>query len=167
MEFDPDIHSRRSIRLPGYDYRLPGAYFITLCVHDRTSLFGSIENGLMVLSEYGAVVDTNWQRIPQHNNRISCPIWVVMPNHFHGILMILESPEIQTDASSGSLGTIIGNFKSITTRKINYIRHSKYGKVWQRNYYEHIIRDENEYNHIANYIETNPSSWDKDFYFDI
>ena len=165
MKFDPELHHRRSIRLPGYDYRQPGAYFITLCVNDRAPLFGRINNETMILSDYELVVDTHWRRIPQHNKRISCPTWVVMPNHFHAILTILEAPEMLTDSSAGSLGPIVGNFKSITTRKINQMRHSHNTKVWQRNYYEHIIRDENEYNRIAYYIETNPALWEKDFYY--
>ena len=165
MKFDPEIHHRRSIRLPGYDYSLPGAYFITLCVYDKSPLFGYIDNEIMILSDYGTVVDANWRKMLQHNILISSPSWVVVPNHLHSIVVIEEEMLNPVDSSTSSLGNIIGNFKSITTRKINQMRQKVGDKVWQRNYFEHIIRDEYQYNRIAYYIETNPATWNKDHYY--
>jgi len=184
--FDPDKHRRRSIRLQGYDYTLPGAYFVTIVTHGRELLFEDT-----VLHR---VVETFWQRIPGHTPHVELDEWVVMPNHLHGIIIITDpvgathSPsdpsmkrppgpatEIQsekdqrgnaspppTGPSPGSLGAIIGNFKSVTTRRINRVRHSPGLRVWQRNYYERIIRNERELNAIRQYIHDNPSRWADD-----
>ncbi len=186
---DPDKHHRRSIRLKGYDYTLPGAYFVTIVTHERELLFGD-----PVLHR---VVQTFWQRIPRHFPHAELDEWVVMPNHLHGIIVMTDpivagtthspdglsasrqpridagpartreqrgnaSPLPPTGPSPGSLGAIIGNFKSITTRRINRIRHSPGLPVWQRNYYERIVRNERELNAIRHYIRDNPACWADD-----
>ncbi len=186
--YDPAKHHRRSIRLKGYDYTLPGAYFVTIVTHQRALLFDD-----PVLRR---VAETMWQRIPRHFPHVTLDEWVVMPNHIHGILVITDdarrgeasqqtdfstdraaqdgalseknppsreaSPLPPVGPSPGSLGAIVGNFKSVATRRINRIRHSPGTLVWQRNYYEHIIRNERELNAIRQYIRHNPARWAED-----
>ncbi len=88
MKYDPEKHHRRSIRLGGYDYSQPGAYFITLCTHNRQCLFGDVVNGKMVLNGYGKIVEHCWLEIPQHFEHVELDEYVVMPNHIHGIIII-------------------------------------------------------------------------------
>jgi putative transposase len=176
--FDPDRHHRRSIRLQGYDYGSPGAYFVTICTHLREQLF---EEPLL-----RSVADAMWQRIPRHFPHVQLDAWVVMPNHIHGVLVLTSrgeaSPEtvsstkqtasartgpaeqpIGGDASPllhpGSLGAIVGNFKSVTARRINHLRGTPGAPVWQRNYYEHIVRNEQVLQAIRQYIADNPARW--------
>jgi len=210
MGYDPQRHHRRSIRLKGYDYTSPGAYFVTICTHDRACTFGEVIEGDMRLNPYGRVVDTYWSRIPRHFPHVMLDAWVVMPNHVHGIIVITDAPSEGADTSppadergdgrgeaipirpialeddgevpsrvsaegdagiasplpcgapSGSLGAIVGNVKSITARRINRMKHTPGGRVWQRNYWEHIIRDERAYQRIRQYIEDNPALWAED-----
>ncbi|MEX0269032.1 hypothetical protein AB3R30_07810 [Leptolyngbyaceae cyanobacterium UHCC 1019] len=296
MAYNPAKHHRRSIRLKGYDYSSPGAYFITICTHQRDCLFGEIADGTMHLNQLGQIVSASWQRLPHHFLNVELDAFVVMPNHIHGILILCDrrgaalgqeichttgdaipnatpnptqlnprgqeichttgdaipnatpnptqlNPRGQgfcpttgdvlpnatesnagvafgtgdalpnaTESNagvafgtgdalpnatksnagvafgakigvncdvclpnaaplrSGSLGAIpVGivsrialNFKSVTTRRINRIRRMAGVPVWQRNYYEHIIRDEMALQNIRDYIETNPLSWQRD-----
>lgn len=187
-QYNPDKHHRRSIRLKGYDYTTAGAYFITLCTHQRECLFGAIEDGEMQLSLFGEVVRSSWLRLPQHFRSVELDEFVVMPNHVHGIVWLddtsgrgeafapertAEAEDINENASplhghrfngtrSGSIGAIVQNFKSISTRRINQIRKSAGIPVWQRNYYEHIIRNDRALQHIREYIQNNPLSWQED-----
>jgi putative transposase len=185
MKYDPKKHHRRSIRLPGYDYTQPGAYFVTVCTQNRECLFDD-----PVLR---SVVETYWRAIPRHAPHVALDAWVVMPNHVHGIIVITDRPatvgarhsqqtplsthepgssEIYTAMQSpsrnalplqrGSLGAIVGNFKSVTARRINRIRHTPGLDVWQRNYYEHIIRNERALQRIREYIINNPLQWNLD-----
>jgi len=250
MGYDPQKHHRRSIRLKGYDYTAPGAYFVTICTQDHVQMFGEVVGGDMRLNPHGRVVDTYWSRIPRHFLHVTLDAWVVMPNHVHGIIVITDPPAVGDDASSpvdergrcrgeaipvwpaemeggagsksrtvtdgdsgrgeaipvwpaemeggagsksrtvtdgdsgiasplqrrrrqqqrpprphgapsGSLGAIVGNFKSITTRRINRMRHTPGGQVWQRNYWEHIIRDQVAYERLWQYIENDPALWEE------
>lgn len=183
MKYNPDIHHRRSIRYRGYDYRQPGAYFVTLCTYHKAPLFGKIVEDIMQLSPFGDIAHVKWQDMPTHHTGLQCPVWVVMPNHLHGILVIendhyaeeaedealarktadANAPSLR-NAPAGSLGAIVGNYKSITTREVNQLRGTPGDRVWQSNYYERIIRDDIEYNRIASYIQTNPARWEKDDY---
>lgn len=167
MKYNPQKHHRRSIRLPGYDYTAPGAYFVTICAQDRICLFGQVVNGVMQLNLYGRVAATYWERLPHHFPNLQLGAWVIMPNHMHGILIITEAaapsaPPPEDGLAAGSLGAIVGNYKSTTTRRINQMRHTPGGVVWQRNYWEHIIRDDAAYARIADYIATNPARWQGD-----
>jgi len=162
--FDPAHHHRHSIRLPHYDYTQAGAYFITIVTYQRESLFAD-----PVLRR---IVETFWQRIPQHMPHVKLDVFVVMPNHFHGILWLIKTdlgtstPDTisppQSHLPARSLGAIVGNFKSITTRRINQVRKTHDRPVWQRNYYEHIIRHDKELNAIRQYIIDNPANWLQD-----
>jgi REP element-mobilizing transposase RayT len=162
--YDPAHHKRHSIRLPQFDYTQTGAYFITIVTYQRELLFDD-----PVLRQ---IVQTFWQRIPQHMPHVKLDTFVVMPNHFHSILWMNETglgdstrpdaASIQSHLVAGSLGVIVGNFKSITTRRINQARKTPGQPVWQRNYYEHVIRHDGELNAIRQYIIDNPANWTQD-----
>ncbi len=171
--YNPNLHHRRSIRLKGYDYSQPGLYFITICVQDMNRIFGRVSNnGQMILNDAGKMIEIEWLNLKKRFPNIELHQYVVMPNHFHAILEIIEATLVATplevttnDAPTDkNIGDIIGAFKSITT--VEYIRGVKSlgwqpfnKKLWQRDYYEHIIRNELSYHRISTYIQNNPSKW--------
>lgn len=162
--------NRKSVRLPKYDYTQQGAYFITVVTQNRNYLFGQIVEGIMCSNTFGNIVSQVWQSIPKHHPKTVVDPFIIMPNHMHGIINIvgarravpLHQYEEFGKPVPGSIPTIIRSFKSETTRRINNLRKSPGAKVWQRNYYEHVIRDENDYEKIFEYILTNPQNWLKD-----
>ncbi|MEW6526127.1 MAG: transposase [Spirochaetota bacterium] len=175
MKDNRKIHNRRSIRLKGYDYSQIGAYFVTICTHNREFLFGNISDGKMILNDYGKIVEQCWYDLPNHYNNIELHEFVVMPNHFHGIISIVttdntpvgaihESP-LQLQRRKMLLPKIIGRLKMNTAKQINIIRNTPGIPVWQRNYYEHIIRDDESFYRISKYIINNPINWEKDDYY--
>jgi putative transposase len=162
MRYDPDKHHRRSIRLRGYDYRRPGAYFVTICVHGRANLFGAVIAGEMRLNAAGLMIDSEWEALPQRFPALCLDVYTIMPNHFHAIMTLGDAP-----ATAARLGDIVGAFKSLTTN--GYIRGvCDHGwppfdrRLWQRNYYEYIIRGEADLARIRDYIRNNPARWDAD-----
>lgn len=173
MGFDPQKHHRRSIRLPGYDYSQAGAYFITLVTHERACLFGEIVDGEVRLSDFGLVADECWRLIPEHFPAVELGAYVVMPNHVHGIIILHDRNRRGTPwrapthiekfgkPVSGSLATIVRQYKSSVTRIISQ-RYGGVSNIWQRNYYEHIIRSDDEHARIHLYIESNPAKWKDD-----
>ncbi len=170
MPYNPDIHHRRSIRLQGYDYRQAGAYYVTICLHGgwlqkdgMTSAtndlrLGDITEGILHLNEYGDIVHDQWVTLPDHHTYLELDEFVIMPNHFHGILVFIEN-------SPSSLSKIIGAFKSFSALRINKLRNVQGVPVWKRDYYEHIIRDEADLNRIREYIMNNPTKWSQDTYY--
>ena len=171
--YDPQRHHRRSIRLRGWDYRRNGAYFVTLTTHDRVHLFGEIVNRTMAVSDFGRVVSEEWNRTAQLRPYVQLDAFVVMPNHVHGIIWIVNDDNVgRVEAAprpypprgvkSGSLGAIVGAFKSAVTKRINKIRDTLGAPVWQRNYYERIIRTERELYNVREYIKNNPAKWPSD-----
>jgi REP element-mobilizing transposase RayT len=194
MKYDPKIHHRRSIRLQGYDYSQLGAYFVTIVAQGRALLFGTIENGEMHLNDAGRMIVKWWNELPNKYPQIGLGAFVVMPNHFHGIIIINTVPKpvgrdlrvsplpegatntgghagppqpIPPQQPNAPLSQMIQWFKTMTTNE--YIRGVKElswprfdGKLWQRDYYEHIIRNADEANRIHLYIESNPSHWAED-----
>jgi len=251
MKYNPQIHHRRSIRLQDYDYSSEGAYFVTMCTQNRECLFGEIVNGQMILNEHGKIVEQCWNDLPNHYDNIELDAYVIMPNHFHGIIFINdtidtvdnigaidvgaipvgaipvgaihespnvgaipespnvgaihvgaihespqqpdnESPNVgaihespqQPDNESPNVGAIpvgaihesprqrrkmllpkiIGRFKMNSAKQINQIRNTSGVPVWQRNYYEQIIRNEKSLEKIRNYIINNPLEWYYDDY---
>jgi REP element-mobilizing transposase RayT len=156
--FDPVRHHRRSMRLPAYDYRSAGAYFVTICTYERELLF---EDPVL-----RRVAERLWQRIPRHFPHVRLDEWVIMPNHIHGILVIVGDPlpRRASGVEAGSLGAIVGNFKSVAARRINRLRGTPGMPVWQRNYYEHVVRDEGTLKAIRQYIADNPAQWEWDTY---
>jgi putative transposase len=205
MTFNPDIHHRQSIRLRGYDYSRAGAYFITICTQNRECLFGNIIVGAgpcacpeMVLNHAGTMIQTVWDEIPIHYTETEIDEFVVMPNHIHGIVVIVgatprgcpdpgggsfgqENGRARGDHKGGqargpapteitgtlSLGDIVHRFKTMTTKRyadgVKQLGWQSFtGKLWQRNYWEHVIRNEMELNRIREYIHDNPTQWESD-----
>ncbi len=168
MKFDPQKHHRRSIRLKGYDYTQAGAYFITIVTYQREPLFGEIVNGGMQLSPMGQIAEEHWRAIPEHFPNVELGAYVVMPNHVHGIIIINDgrgtiyrAPTEQFQKPvTGSIPTIIRTYKASVTRRIQ--KELNETAVWQRNYYEHIIRNDEEHNRIHLYIESNIDNWVND-----
>jgi putative transposase len=157
MPYDPERHHRRSIRLRGYDYSQPGAYFVTLNIQDRLPLLGSIHMGAIQLSPAGIMVEEQWQALTERFAHVALDTWVIMPDHMHGIILLVANATQPRPA----LGSVIGAFKSLTTHA--YIQGVEAqgwpafpGRLWQRNYYERIIRDEEALQAIRAYIEQNP-----------
>jgi len=185
MSYNPEKHHRRSIRLKGYDYSQPGWYFVTICIQNREMILGNIENGMMILINIGKIINHHWQRQPHIFKNIELDRYQIMPNHLHGIIHIAGVKHSEKHISEklndsggnasplqpphgtvpGSLGAIMQNFQSVTARKINKIRKTPAARLWQRNYYDHIIRDENDYLTHWRYIEENPMKWHEDCYW--
>ena len=160
MAYDPRKHHRRSVRLKGYDYSRPGAYFVTLCTHDRESLFGEICNGLTHLNRMGLIVQRTWFDLPHHYPHIVLDAMVIMPNHLHGVIVLTEGDEAAKPRQG--LPEIVRAFKSYSARRINALRRTPGLPVWQRSYYEHIVRDQEDWERIREYIFNNPQEWDRD-----
>ncbi|PIP72247.1 MAG: transposase, partial [Nitrospinae bacterium CG22_combo_CG10-13_8_21_14_all_47_10] len=142
--------NRRSIRLKGYDYSQAGAYFVTICAQNRECLFGEIADGQMVLNDAGEIIAEEWMKSGEIRDEIELDEWVVMPNHLHAIVMIRRGDRPVAPTSPGphpkSIGALLAGFKSAATKRINKTRKTPGAKIWQRNYHEHIIRNENELN---------------------
>lgn len=201
MGFDPGVRYRRSIRVRGFDYALPGAYFVTASTEKRICWLGGIANGEMVLSEAGLVVQSLWQDLPKRFPTVELDAFIVMPNHVHGIILLVapvgarfprpgstqvcvEVPNRQADEGAQTprnaarsdqgaetaplrqhgptLGQVVGYFKYQTTKRINETRRTAGLRIWQRNYYEHIIRDEVSLQQIREYVMSNPLMWEAD-----
>ncbi len=166
-------YQRRSIRLKEYDYSQDGVYFVTICVKNRENLFGKIENDKMFLNEYGKVAEKFWLEIPFHYPSVSLDEFVIMPNHLHGILVIKKNTvgaqnlvPLQNKFQKiipRSLGTIIRGYKSGMTKWVR--KNTNIHTIWHRNYYEHIIRDEQDWEKIRDYIIKNPEMWKKDRFY--
>jgi len=240
MKYDPTKHHRRSIRLPGYDYASPGAYFVTIVTYRHACLFGKMQNNKMQLTKLGQIVEEHWRDISEHFPNVELGTFVVMPNHIHGIIIlhadairgvvstpeilhnhprrgvvstpeishdhsrmdVVSTPEISHDHSrmdvvstpeilnnqprrgvvstpeilnnqprrgvvstpiitvpQPTLGQVVAYFKYQSTKQINTILDSAGTPIWQRSYYEHIIRNEDEHERIHLYIESNPVNW--------
>ena len=165
MKYHPEIHNRHSIRLKDYDYTQEGAYFVTVCSYGRECLFGEVINEEMQPNQFGQIVVDSWLWLAKHYPYVALDAWVVMPNHFHGIMVIGENDEGGSRTAPTkikSLGRLIGAFKTVSTKQINLIRQTPSLTLWQRNYYERIIRNESELNRIREYIEANPAKWASD-----
>lgn len=205
--YNPDIHHRRSIRKKGYDYSDPGVYYITICSHDQEQLFGVVENNCVSLNGYGEIVRNTWYDLVNHVGGITLDAFVVMPNHFHGIVVIgdidvgtndndvggmkyvvgadtvgiganvsavgagsepaptesmittgFTSPNAPNVPKRHGLPEIVRQLKTFSARRINQMRGTPGVPVWQRNYYERIIRDDSELYHVRQYIINNPKN---------
>ncbi len=166
---------RRSIRLRDYDYRWEGAYFITICTYGKAKLFGMVDEGAMTLNDLGNIVAAEWLHIAKARPNILLDSFVVMPNHVHGIIFIIDScnagsdknvtgvqPKASRTLLAGSLGAIVGHFKAAVSRRFNKRRSVRRQQIWQRNYHKHIIRSEQSLHEIRNYIIENPGRWRQD-----
>ena len=198
-KYNPNIHHRKSIRLKGYDYSQAGLYFITICVQDRKCLFGKIVDDEMILNDAGKIADECWLEIPKHFPNAVLHEHIVMPNHVHGIVELIqndvanvgaenflplpqnESPPNESPRNEfqkmipRSIGSIVKGFKIGVTKWFrnntnnigveNLPLHDKPSQIWQRNYHEHIIRDEQSYQRISEYIINNPKNWKDDKFY--
>jgi REP element-mobilizing transposase RayT len=189
-KYNPNIHHRRSIRLKGYDYSQAGLYFITICCQDRAYLFGNIVNGEMKFNDIGKIANECWVDIPNHFPNSVLHEYVVMPNHVHGIIELKSnvgaaenflSNNNKSNDDNGAVGNSVANdyssLRSPSKTIGSIVRGFKIGvtkwmrqntdvfDVWQRNYYEHIIRNEKSYNTISEYIINNPVKWTDDKFY--
>jgi len=174
MKYNPEIHDRRSIRLKGYDYSQAGAYFITICTQNRKCMFGEIIAGEMRLNAAGDLAIQCWQDIPDHFAHAELDEWVIMPNHVHGIVSIVDVPPVGAKnfsplqqpnfsplpGTSKTIGSIVRGFKIGVTKWMR--NNTPIHDVWQRNYWEHIIRNESELIRVREYIRNNPVRWELD-----
>ena len=184
------MYNRRSIRFKGYDYTQAGLYFITICCQNRACLFGEIENGKMMLNDAGAIANDCWLNIPNHFPNAILHEYVIMPNHVHGIIELVgannhspvselhspktnhHSPNIPVigdnrvknvsplRSPSKTVGSVVRGFKIGVTKWMRQNTDTFY--IWQRNYWEHIIRDDISYENISQYIINNPTKWNND-----
>jgi len=159
-------HHRRTTRLKGYDYSSDGAYFVTLCTHNRECIFGHIIDGEMHLNEYGDIIKMVWHGLTYHYKYVELDEFIIMPNHIHGIIILQDAvgaglkpaPTIKRRG----LTEIVRGFKTFSARGINQCRNTPGIHVWQRNYHEHVIRDEADLCRVREYINNNPFQWDMD-----
>jgi REP element-mobilizing transposase RayT len=184
-QYDPRIHHRRSIRLKGYDYSQAGMYFVTIVTQGQEALFGEVVEGEMRLNRLGEIVQKWWGFLPDHFPDIELGAFVIMPNHVHGIIILhggrgtVPVPRNEETAQLGgknqskeggetpplrerTLGQIVAYFKYQSTKEINALRGGPAAKIWQRNYYEHILRNQQDLELTWLYIESNPARWETD-----
>ena len=155
-----DLPDRQSIRLKQFDYSQVGFYFVTICSHQHRLLFGQIVSGEMQLNIAGQLVFDVWQNLSVQHPNIVLHDFIIMPNHFHGVIQI-------TYQTQDTIGVMVQTFKRITTNGyINLVKQHQLPRfsqrIWQRNYWERVIRDEQEFNNICGYIQRNPKTWDED-----
>jgi putative transposase len=184
VTYDPSKHHRRSIRLKDYDYTQPGAYSVNLCTQGRVCLFGKVVPGAfstdttrMILNDAGHLIQDCWHDLPRHYLHVELDAFVVMPNHAHGIIVLSDddlpvgaglrpalnpAPASDITPMRAGLPEIIRALKSFSARQINAMRNTPGAAIWQRDYYEHIIRNETELQAIREYIINNPTGWDRD-----
>jgi REP-associated tyrosine transposase len=156
------LPQRRSPRLAAFDYSTPGAYFVTICTWRKRCLFGQVLDGRMALSEAGQIAEHEWLRTAETRQYVDLDVHIVMPNHVHGLIIIREHPLASATCSSSlrhSLSAIVGGFKAATSRRIAIVAPSHCSAVWQRSYYERVIRDGGELSAVREYLANNPARW--------
>lgn len=174
------VRQRKQIRLKKYDYSDAGWYYVTVCTQNRECLFGNIINNKIILNEFGNVIQQCWENIPNYFNNVELDEFQIMPNHVHGIIIIRNnvvgarsSRPMYSRPIPPSLGQIIGYFKYQSTKHINNLmegsedptptkKQYKFKQIFQRSFYDHIIRNEFDLNRIRQYIRDNPSNWNND-----
>lgn len=159
---------RRSTRLREYDYSKNGAYFVTICTYAREHSFGEIRNGILMETETSRICQSCWDDLPNHYPNCTLDAFVIMPNHVHGIIVLDDpvgvglKPTPTKNHKHHPLSEIIRGFKTFTARRINAHQKTEGIPFWQRNYYERIIRNEEELGQIREYIMRNPENWEHD-----
>ena len=189
-DYKKKLQNRKSIRLKGYDYSSDGLYFITICCQDRVCRFGHVENGKMILNEFGQIANDEWMKLQHRFENFELDAFQIMPNHMHGIIKLNETPvasgftpdqgnqsnhidrpiqiEPQSTIHNPKISDIVGAYKSLVSNyclEIYKFRHQMMGKLWQRNYYEHIIRNDKAHKNISNYIVNNSQKWEEDKFY--
>ena len=191
MGYGAERRRRRSIRLKGYDYSQAGAYFVTICTEDREWVLGEVVAGEMRPNDAGAITLAVWEDLPRHYGHVRVDVFVVMPNHVHGIIVLTD--DVTADVGTGAVGVddvgvgtgaglkpaptehaptqrrqglpeVVRAFKTFSARRINALRGTPGVAVWQRNYYEHVVRDERALDAIRQYVADNPARWVWDRY---
>ena len=165
MSYDPKKHHRRSIRLKGYDYANSGYYFVTICVQNGKCVLGEVVDDEIILNDWGQIVANTLAWLEEQYDHVILDEWMIMPNHIHFILIfhdttvgaVRKPPEKRKP-----LGRIIGAFKTVSSKEINNLRNSSGTRFWQRDFYEHIIRNDRSLQAIRDYIRNNPANWNKD-----
>ncbi len=155
---DDDMKSRKSPRLEGYDYRSAGYYFITFCTHEKQPTMGRIVNQTMYRSDLGNILERCWLDISKHYEGIQLDQYVVMPNHFHGILVI------DSDKNKANISAVVGSVKAAASREFRRLSGCR-GTIWQSSFHDHIIRDLRGLDKIREYIQTNPAKWGEDRFY--
>lgn len=170
--YDPEKHHRRSIRLKGYDYTQPGAYFVTICTQTRACLFGAVADGEMQLNNPAQIAKAAWDELPARFPSVRLDAFIVMPNHVHGIIIVGAQFIAPSDGfgtatidqgainHAPTLGEMVRAYKAASTRLIRQAGTPDF--AWQRNYYEHVVRDEESLSRIRRYILDNPAHWEFD-----
>ena len=184
------MNRRKQLRLKHYDYSQPGSYFITLCSYHNQCIFGDVVDNEIILNQLGKLVDFTWLDLPNHVSGIKLDAFVIMPNHIHGIITIIDRTPHVGGGSSESfrlshlneppptlsgrpvmvikqkpLSEIVRQFKTFSAQRINRFRGTKYSHVWQRDYYDRVIRNEIAYQKVFEYIQSNPMKWKMDKYY--
>jgi REP element-mobilizing transposase RayT len=170
---DEVLLQRKVLRLRGYDYSRPGTYFVTTNTHARRCILGDVVGGVVRLSEIGQIAHARWEAIPSHHSGVELDAFVVMPNHIHGLLHMVDlgetrsrSPHSPSGQASGpksnSLSAVIGAFKSGVSRRVAGMHAGARGKLWQSGYQDHIVRTDGELDRIRQYINANPANWRSD-----
>jgi putative transposase len=168
VKYDPEKHHRRSLRIRGYDYSQGGVYFVTICTRDREYLFGEVVDGEMQLNNVGQMARGVWEELPERFSSVRLDAFIVMPNHVHGIIVVgaqfIAPQVVPLDRfrkgainRAPTLGEIVRTYKTVSTREIRRIVNP--GFAWQRNYYEHVVREEESLNRIRQYVADNPARW--------
>lgn len=190
-KYNPNIHHRKSIRLKEYNYSQAGLYFITICCKNRICRFGNVVDGKMMLNEFGIVAYNEWVKLSERFSNFELDVFQIMPNHMHGIILLNDisvgagvNPAqndlyTQNDGKTNdnnrttarvapTVSNIVGAYKSLVANgclDIFKSQNETMGKLWQRNYYEHIIRNEKSYQTITEYIINNPAKWVDDKFY--
>lgn len=166
MPFDPQRHHRRSVRLRGFDYGGPGAYFVTLCTRRRAPIFGRVAEDDVRLTACGAIAADEWRRIAVVRPYVRLDAFVVMPDHLHGLLVLPggagAAARAYGAADAGSLPAILRQYKSVVTKRIRLLPGMADVSVWQRNYWERIVRTPDEFRAVRRYIQNNPRARSRD-----
>ncbi len=163
-------HRRSRMRLAGYDYGRAGAYFVTICTEEHRCVFGRIVDDMMVLNDAGRIVNLVWEELQEHHVGVATDAFVIMPNHVHGIVILAPDEIPQGAGEEGAmnriptLGDVVRGFKARVTIGINRMRSVSGVRVWQRNYYEHVVRGEKDLERVRQYIIENPGRWYEDHY---
>ena len=181
MSEKSSLEQRRSVRLKEYNYSLAGLYFITMCTQNRVCLFGNVRKGEMILNDAGKIIEKWYYELENKFPDIRCDAMIIMPNHFHCIIKNVGTDLVSTEKSlaindiagehiGSNLHRVVQWFKTISTNEyIRGVKTKKWkpfdGKLWQRNYWEHVIRNEDSYHAISDYIINNPTNWNKDELF--
>lgn len=156
------LEKRKPNRLQNYDYSQAGAYFVTICTAERKNVFWNSDasvgaNNVRPLSDYGKTAERFLTDIPRIYNKISVPSYVIMPNHIH-MIIIIETDENRRPVVAPTISQIIKQYKGVVTKEIGF-------SLWQKGFFDHIIRNEEDYLSHLQYINENPAKWENDEYY--